>query len=176
MLPWPRPGSARFSKAMMGLVRAIRAAVLRNSRPRLNAFQVQDDDAGVDRSGQIFQNIHHIQVAGVPHVMALPHLGPVKDEAPPETPGLGHHGQGRRLRVRGTSMRRCEAAEGVEDPWCWAPNPRSVLPGFEAHQFGLEFSAPGVGVGKPLADHHQPLIPCCAHSTAHGHHPLRPVR
>ena len=84
-------------KAMMGLLRATRAAVVEKPPPPLDAFQVQDDDAGVGIVRQIFQDIHHVQVAGVADVDGLAHP-PGEGRGPHlEGPGLGHHGEGRRL-------------------------------------------------------------------------------
>ena len=139
----------------------------------LDAFQVQDNDAGLGIVFQVFQDIHHVQVAGVAHVDGLaqppgegrgPHL---------EGPGLGHHGEGRRLRLPGNVDKGGgEAAKGVEDPHGVGPqHPDAVLPG-EAHQFRLQFGAPGVGVGKPLADHHQPFNAVLRALDGRGHHPL----
>ena len=105
--------------------------------------------------------------------MALP-IWPVKDDGPHlKRPGLGHHGQGRRLRVPGhVDKGGGEAAEGVEDPHGVGPqDPDPVLPG-QSHQFSLEFGAPGVGVGKPLADHHQPFDAVLHTFRGRGPHPL----
>ncbi len=157
----------------MGLVRATRAGGVKKPAAPPDAFQVQDNDAGVGIVRQIFQDIHHVQVAGVPYVDGLAH--PAGEGRGPhlKRPGLGHHGQRRRLRVPGhVDKGGGEATEGVEDPHgVGAQYPDPMLPG-QSHQFGLEFGAPGVGVGKPLADHHQPLDAMPGTLPGGVHHPL----
>ena len=160
-------------KAMMGLVRATRAGGGEKLPAPLDAFQVQDNNPGLGIVLQIFQDIHHVHVGGVADVDGLAHPAGKGRGPHLEGPGLGHHGEGRRLRVPGdVDKGRGKAEEGVEDAHgVGAQYPGAVLPG-QAHQFGLQFGAPVVGVGKPLADHHQPLNAMRDAVLNRGHHPV----
>ena len=101
MAAWAPAALRPVFKAMMGLLRDDPGRGLQKPPAPLDALQVQDDDPGLGIVLQIFQDIHHVHVAGVAHVDGLAH--PAGEGRGPhlKDPGLGHHGQGRRRRAPG---------------------------------------------------------------------------
>ena len=155
-------------RAMIGFVRATRAAVARNNRPLLMPSRCKTMMRVSGSSARYSRTSTTSRVAGIAHVDGLAQ-SPGEGRGPHlEGPGLGHHGEGSRRRVPGNVDKGGgKAGKGVATPMVLGPS--TLTPYSRARRTSSACSsAPRASASaKPwLITTSRWLMPCSAHSTA----------